>query len=49
VRLVVHEPHRPLPHLGGIPCPFVHGSNLSTIGASGNPGAIHRRVEMDLI
>ena len=40
VRLVVHEPHRPLPHLWGIPCPFVHGSNLSTIGASGNPGAI---------
>jgi hypothetical protein len=38
--LFLHQPHRALPHLRGIPCPLVHGSNLSTIGASGNPGAI---------
>jgi hypothetical protein len=40
VQVLLDETHCPLPHLRGIPCPFVHGSNLSTIGASGNLGAI---------
>lgn len=43
------------PHLRGVSCTLIHGSNLSSIGASGNPGAIHpprasssRPCELDL-
>ena len=45
--VLLDQPHRPLPHLRGVPRPFVHGSNLSTIGASGNPGAIQTVIERD--
>ena len=42
LRLVLlDQPHRPFPNLRGVPRSFVHGSNLSNIGASGNPGAVH--------
>src|SRR5690606_37076803 len=38
--VVEHHPHGPLPHLGGIRSRLLHGPNLSSVGASDNPGAI---------
>src|SRR5690606_7085852 len=33
--------YRPLPHLGGVLLCLSHDPNLSKVGASGKPGAIH--------
>src|SRR5690606_21436011 len=36
-----HHPNRPLPHLGGVLFRSRHDSNLSKVGASGKPRAVH--------
>src|SRR5690606_38145996 len=36
-----HHPNRPLPHLGGVLLCLSHDPNLSKVGASGQPGAVH--------
>ena len=40
-RVLEHHPHRSLPHFRGKPTRSRHGSILSRIGASGEPGAVH--------
>jgi hypothetical protein len=40
VLVLDHQPHSPLPQLLGIPAWSCHGSNLSRVGASKNPGAV---------
>jgi DNA replication protein DnaC len=39
--MLEHHPHGPLPHFGGVRLRCLHGSNLSRLGASDNPGAVH--------
>src|SRR5215207_8259191 len=41
VLVLEHQPDGPLPQLLGIPAWSCHGSNLSRVGASRNPGAVH--------
>src|SRR3546814_13941550 len=43
--MLLHHPNGTLAHLGGKRVCLVHGSILSRVGASSNPGAVHRSEE----
>src|SRR5690606_8178947 len=44
-----HQPNRPLPHLGGVLLCLSHDPNLSRVGVSSKPGAIHAPVLASLL
>src|SRR3546814_417492 len=41
--MLMHHPNGTLAHLGGKRVCLVHGSILSRVGASSNPGAVHKQ------